>query len=183
MSYGITDEQKKEFKHIGEDVFIDITARIVRPNLVSIGTRVAIDMCVYISTELEVGDYSHIAPQVSIIGGAKSRLIMEHFTNIASGSRIVCGTDDFTKGLINPLVPQKYRYTNYSTVTFKRHSIVGVNCVVLPGITLAEGSVVGANSLLTKDTEPWTIYAGSPAKPIKMRDHTEVLKYEKEMGY
>ena len=39
---------------------------------------------------------------------------------------------------------------------------------------MAEGSVVGAHSLLTKDTEPWTIYAGSPARPIKIRDKNKI---------
>jgi galactoside O-acetyltransferase len=42
---------------------------------------------------------------------------------------------------------------------------------------------LGANSLATKDLEPWTIYVGSPAKPVKMRDKDIVLKYAKELGY
>ena len=47
----------------------------------------------------------------------------------------------------------------------------------MPGVTLAEGSILGANSLLTKDTEPWTIYVGSPAKPIKIRRRDIILNY------
>jgi chloramphenicol O-acetyltransferase type B len=39
--------------------------------------------------------------------------------------------------------------------------------VILPGITVGEGAVVGANSLVTKDVEPWTIVAGQPAKLIR----------------
>jgi dTDP-4-amino-4,6-dideoxy-D-glucose acyltransferase len=53
----------------------------------------------------------------------------------------------------------------------------------MPGVTLAEGSVVGSNSVLTKDTEPWTIYVGNPAKPIKIRDNETILQYAKELGY
>jgi galactoside O-acetyltransferase len=53
----------------------------------------------------------------------------------------------------------------------------------MPGITLAEGSVVGSNSVLTKDTEPWTIYVGSPAKPVGKRDKEIILKNAKELGY
>jgi putative colanic acid biosynthesis acetyltransferase WcaF len=48
---------------------------------------------------------------------------------------------------------------------------------------LAEGSVVGANSLVTKSTEPWTVYVGSPAKPIRIRDKESVLKFALELGY
>ena len=53
----------------------------------------------------------------------------------------------------------------------------------MPGITLAEGSVVGANSVLTRDTEPWGIYAGSPAKRIRDRDYELILKGARELGY
>jgi galactoside O-acetyltransferase len=48
---------------------------------------------------------------------------------------------------------------------------------------MAEGSVLGANSFLKSDTEPWTIYAGSPAKPIKTRKSTKMIEYARELGY
>jgi galactoside O-acetyltransferase len=53
----------------------------------------------------------------------------------------------------------------------------------MPGVTLAEGSVAGSNSVITKDTEPWTIYVGSPAKPIKIRKKETILKNAKKLGY
>jgi galactoside O-acetyltransferase len=66
-------------------------------------------------------------------------------------------------------------------VIFKRYSTLGVNCTVLPGVTLGEGSIVGAGSVVTKDTEPWTVYAGSPAKPIKTRDSKQILESAKKL--
>ena len=66
---------------------------------------------------------------------------------------------------------------------FKKYSAIGVNSTVLPGVILAEGSVLGANSLLTKDTEPWTIYVGSPAKPVGIRDKEWILESSRELGY
>jgi galactoside O-acetyltransferase len=51
----------------------------------------------------------------------------------------------------------------------------------MPGVTLAEGSILGANSLLTKDTEPWTIYVGSPAKPVKLREKEIIINYSKKI--
>ena len=51
----------------------------------------------------------------------------------------------------------------------------------MPGVTLAEGSILGANSLLTKDTEPWTIYVGSPAKPVKIRDRGKIIEYASKL--
>jgi acetyltransferase-like isoleucine patch superfamily enzyme len=48
---------------------------------------------------------------------------------------------------------------------------------------MAEGSVLGANSLLKESTEPWTIYVGSPARPIKIRDKESILKSARKLGY
>ena len=41
--------------------------------------------------------------------------------------------------------------------------------IVLPGVTCMEGSVLGAASVATKNMEPWTVYAGNPAQPVKQR--------------
>lgn len=172
------------FKKIGYDVRVHEQAIIVRPELVEIGNHVAIDMWVYLSTQAIFGNYIHIAPSVSIIGGSPSLLTMEDFTNIGSGGRIVCATDDFMQGLISPVVPIEHRTIINKPVTFKRFATLGVNCTVLPGVTLGEGCIVGAGSVVTRDTEPWMIYAGSPAKPIKPRDSKRILESaQKLMNY
>jgi len=172
-----------EFKKKGIDVRIDDSAQIIRPELIELGNHISIDMCVYFSVSAKIGDWIHIAPQVSIIGGANSLLIMEDFSAIATGSRIVCASDDFKEGFTCPFIPIKYRRVINKPIIFRRFSLTGVNSVILPGVELAEGSVLGANSLLTKNTEPWTIYVGSPAVPIKTRDSKLLLKGAKELGY
>ena len=171
------------FKSVGEDLYVDETARIKHPESVELGNHVAIDMGVYASTSMKIGDYVHIAPYTCIIGGKDCKLVMGNFAGISAVCKILCGSDDFTKGLMNPQVPIKYRSVKMTTITFEDYSCVGVNCVVMPGITLSEGSVVGSNSVLTKDTEPWTIYVGSPAKPVGIRDKETILKNSKELGY
>jgi len=171
-----------EFKSIGEDVFINDNCIIKRPHLCEIGSHVAIDNGVTVSTQLIMGDYIHIAPFVVVIGGEKSKLILEDFSFVASGTKIVCGSEDYTGvGLVGPTIPEKYRVINYTTVKFEKFAGCGVNCTIMPGVTLAEGSILGANSLLTKDTEPWTIYVGSPAKPIKIREKETILNYAKKI--
>lgn len=47
---------------------------------------------------------------------------------------------------------------------------LGVNVVVLPGVTIGEGSIIGAGSVVTKDVPPYTIAAGNPAKVLKTID-------------
>lgn len=46
---------------------------------------------------------------------------------------------------------------------------IGANAVIMPGIKLAEGTVVGAGSIVTKSTEPYSVVVGVPAKKIKSR--------------
>jgi galactoside O-acetyltransferase len=67
-------------------------------HLVEVGDHVAIDVGVYLATEAIIGDYVHIAPYVCIIGGVNSKLVMGDFSGVAAGSKIICGSDDFTKG-------------------------------------------------------------------------------------
>jgi galactoside O-acetyltransferase len=172
-----------KFKTYGEDVFIHDRAIIKHPSHCDIGSHNAIDNGVTISTAMEMGDYIHISQDVTVIGGTDSRLILEDFSFVAAGTKIVCGSEDYTGGgLVGPTIPKELRVINYSTVKFEKFAGCGVNCSIMPNVTLAEGSILGANSLLTKDTEPWTIYVGSPAKPVKMRDKDKIIEYAKKLG-
>ena len=62
----------------------------------------------------------------------------------------------------------------------KRHAVVGSGCVILPGVTIGEGSSVGALSLINKNLDAWGVYAGSPARYIKARSK-RVLELEKQL--
>jgi putative colanic acid biosynthesis acetyltransferase WcaF len=56
-----------------------------------------------------------------------------------------------------------------SPVTVAAQAWVCARAIVLPGITLAEGAIAGAGSVVTKDVPAWTIVAGNPAQPIGSR--------------
>jgi len=45
--------------------------------------------------------------------------------------------------------------------------MIGMNSTIMPGVTIGEGSIIGANSLVACDIPPWTIAAGNPAKVLK----------------
>jgi acetyltransferase-like isoleucine patch superfamily enzyme len=47
------------------------------------------------------------------------------------------------------------------------HSWIGMNCIILKGVTIGEGAIVAAGSVVTKDVPSWTIVGGNPAKIIK----------------
>jgi len=177
---------KKILKSFGEDVFISANVEIKRPHLVTVGNHVAIDSGFYMTTAAEIGSYIHIAPYVSVIGGAKGLLKMGNFTNISVGSKIICGSDEFLgHGLITaPGIPNEFRDNlKVAPIIFEDFVALGANVTVLPGVRLAEGSVIGACSMVNKDTEPWTIYVGTPAKPFKIRSKAKMIEYAKKLGF
>lgn len=60
---------------------------------------------------------------------------------------------------------------NSKPITIKDDAWIGMNCIVLKGVTVGEGAVVGAGSVVTKDVPAWTLVAGNPARVIKVLPH------------
>jgi len=173
-----------KLKSCGDSVFISNNVEIRRPHLVSIGSHVAIDTGFYCTVKAELGDYIHIGPYVTVIGGQDGFLKMNHFTTIAAGARLICVTDEHLgEGLVGPTIPPEVADNLIKKpIVMGPFSNIGSNAVVYPGVTLAEGSVLGACSLLTQNTEPWTIYIGVPARPILSRK--QVMKEKaRTLGY
>lgn len=169
----------------GDDVIINDYHNIPRPELIELGNHVAIDAFFHCTTGLVVKDYVHIGPYVSIIGGKDVYCQIGNFSGMAAGCRIICASDEYLgEGLINPIVPKKFRDNVISgPVILEDFVTLATNVIVLPGITLAQGTVVSVGSVVTKDTMPWTVYAGSPARPIRQRPKEKMLAYAKELGY
>lgn len=151
----------------------------------SLGKHIAIDGGFHCTTALTIGDYVHISPHVAVIGGRRSSLTIGNFCFISVGSKIVCASEEFMgEGLIGPVIPEKYKDNVINKpVIFEDFSGVCANCVVLPGVTLGQGSIVGACSMVNRDTEPWTVYYGTPARPVKKRKKEKMLQYARELGY
>lgn len=58
----------------------------------------------------------------------------------------------------------------HAPITIGKNSWLAAHVVILPGIILNEGTIVGSNAVVTKNSTPFQILAGVPAKPIKERD-------------
>lgn len=54
-----------------------------------------------------------------------------------------------------------------SPIRICSNSWIGMNCIILKGVTIGEGAIVAAGSVVTKDVAPWTMVGGNPAKLIK----------------
>ncbi len=53
---------------------------------------------------------------------------------------------------------------------------IAYRAIILPGVTIGDGAVIGAGSVVTKDVKPYTIVAGNPARFIKQRNYN--LNYQ-----
>jgi galactoside O-acetyltransferase len=169
-----------------DDIYIAETAVIKYPELVNLGRHISIDHGFYSTAKINIKDYVHIGPYVCVIGGKNSQLIIEEFVAIGAGTKLICSSDDPQgTGLFGPAsIPIEYANQKISApIVIKRFASIAVSSVVMPGVTMAEGSALGPNSFLRKDTEPWTIYFGNPARAIAGRDPGNRIKYAKELGY
>ena len=81
-------------------------------NLLNLVTMLQLILVFIFLHKLTLDLLCHIAPYVCVIGGEKAKLIMDDFSGIAAGSKIICGSDDFTKGMMNPQIPLKYKEKN-----------------------------------------------------------------------
>lgn len=77
------------------------------------------------------------------------------------------------EGACSPEVPPNKRPLDSSPVVIKDNCWIGEKACILPGVTIGEGSIVGAGSVVTKSLPPNVIAAGNPAKVIKRYDASE----------
>lgn len=71
--------------------------------------------------------------------------------------------------------------TKGAPVHIKDNVFIFSNAMIMPGVTISEGAVVLAGSVVTKDVEPWTIVGGNPAK--KIRDRKREINYSSVYRY
>ncbi|WP_183560817.1 acyltransferase [Mucilaginibacter sp. SP1R1] len=54
-----------------------------------------------------------------------------------------------------------------SPIKIGNNAWIGINCIILKGVTIGEGAIIGAGSVVTRDIPAWTVAGGNPAKVIK----------------
>ncbi|HGN9438952.1 acyltransferase [Proteus mirabilis] len=181
MPYLTENEIKKiGFKSFGTNLKISSFARFYNPQKISLSNNIRIDDFCIVSGKVTIGNNVQLAVY-SYVTGCNTGLVMEDFTTLAYGVKVFTDSDDYSgNSLTNPTIPDIYKPGKISKpILIKKHSIVGANSLIFPGVTLEEGTAIGANSMVISSTEPWTIYVGSPAKKLKNREK-HILLLEKE---
>jgi acetyltransferase-like isoleucine patch superfamily enzyme len=101
---------------------------------------------------IDIGDDVLIAFEVLIMDHDSHSLFFEERKNDVSNW--IAGTKDWTS-------------VNMAPIHIADKAWIGARAILLKGISIGEGAVVAAGSVVTKDVAPWTVVAGNPAKVIR----------------
>jgi len=143
---------------------------------IKLGSHVLIDGIIecYEKGELIVGDFSYIG---------RARVFAAHCVDIGKGVYISDGVvvmdsdlhpisgrkryDDLVAWRRDGVFPDVYTDIIYKKTVLADFVWVGANVSILKGVTIGEGAIIAAGSVVTKDVEAWTIVGGNPAKLIR----------------
>lgn len=159
------------FGHFGDNSVIKPRVLYLRGlKRVAIGKRVTIGKDATISVWTATGSIT--------IGDSCSFGARNHITScnsIAIGSGLLTGSDvlitDNAHGRADraslALPPIEREVVSKGPVRIGDNVWLGNNVCVMPGVTIGDGAVVGANSIVTHDLPPYTVCAGIPARPLR----------------
>ncbi|MDQ3030784.1 MAG: acyltransferase [Myxococcota bacterium] len=171
------------FKAIGEGAQIFEPVVVLGAQNIVVKNRFMLSAFAYLSGGVGtyLGNFIHIATHTSITGGGWC--VLEDFVGVCAGARIITGTDDVSgAGIPTPTIPKdlqgEFRAFYRSFVHCEKHSFIGTNAVITPGVTVGEGTVIGSGAVVTKDLEPWGIYVGVPARRVADRPSKKILELE-----
>ena len=145
-------------------VFYEPIIRTKEANI-SVGPGSRIDSFVKLEggERLTIGRYVHIASFAHLgIGGGT--LVIEDFAAVASGARIISGSNQLDAISMSACAPKEIQRTKASVTRLEKYSCVLCNAVVLPGVTLHTGAVLAAGGVATRDIPEWEVWGGVPAK-------------------
>ena len=129
-------------------------------------------------------DYaSYLAPYLFPL--SKDSLIIGKFVQIAHGVRFITSsanhkmsgfsTYPFNTFMMTPQTTSEDITAMFEDTQNRGDTLVGndvwigMNAVIMPGVKIGDGTIIGANSVVTKNVEPYTVVGGNPATIIKKR--------------
>ena len=153
----------KKYMFIGDDCIIN--GRFIfesKEGEISVGNHTYIGGSTFISrSKIEIGDnvtiawgctiYDHNSHSLDYLERRKD--IDDQLHDIRNGRNFIAN--------------KNWNVVRSAPIKICNDAWIGMNVIVLKGVTIGEGAVVGAGSVVTKDVPAWTVVAGNPAKVIK----------------
>lgn len=119
----------------------------------------------WIGEDVRIGDYVHIVAHQSVSIGDHCLFASKIFISDTDHGDIK-GESSHT----DPTIPPSLRPLNSTPVKIGNKVWIGENVVVLPGVSIGDGCILGANSVINRDIPAYCIAAGVPARVIKQYD-------------
>ena len=160
---------RDKLKYCGKDVRIYPLAKICKPEVVELADNCQIfDFAfIYGGGFAKIGKYSTITWHVLIEGFGET--IIGDRVLIGPGTKILTSVNEHNGLRMVDHLPEGQAKIITGRTTIGDDVSIGAGCVVLTKVTIGEGAVVGAHSLVAKDLDPWGIYVGSPCRKIGER--------------
>jgi len=125
-------------------------------------------MGVHIGKNVAIGDH------VRIDSGHADMIYIEDYVQLTGGCRILAHKRDLSDYHVGDNAAD-FGY-KVLPVRLCKGCQIGMESMIMPGVTVGEGAIVGAGSLVSKDIPAWTIAVGRPAKVVKEIPHREIEK-------
>lgn len=168
------------FKSFGKNVLISKKCSIYGAENISVGNNVRIDDFTILSGNIKIGNYVHISAYTALYG--KYGITIGNFCGISPRCTLFSASDDFSgEYMISPMVDDKYINLSTGLIKMCNYTQIGANSIIMPNITINEGSICGAFSFVNKDLDEWSMYKGIPAK--KYKDRNQNIKKMAELHY
>ena len=165
------DNLRDKLRFCGEGVKIYPLAKIALPHLVDLHNycRIGDFVFIYAGEGVIIGEHTDVQPHTTIWGGGLT--IIGNRVSTGPGTVLLSATFSHESGykMVNGLGEGATK-TLGGKLIIGNDVYIGARSVIMP-VTIGEGAVIGANSFVNKNVEPWTIVAGSPAKIIGTRPH------------
>lgn len=172
---------RKQLKYCGTGVRLYPLCKMIRAEKAMLDNNCQLMDYVFIDAgkSLKIGKYSTLTWYCLIEGGASTSIGDRVF--LGPGSKVLTSTYELEGFYAIEHIPDECRRTRYGDIVIEDDAYVGANCTIMPGTHIREGAVVGANSFVKGTLEPWTIYAGTPAKIIGKREKPSAEKSQRIM--
>ncbi len=138
--------KRYNLKNVHKTTYFGGTSNISKDLVAEMYSYIGPSCVVY--PKVSIGAYSMLANNVSIIGG-------DHNYQKVGVPIIFSG-----RGALKPTI-------------IGRDCWIGAHTIILCGVSIGDGSIIAAGSVVTKDVEPYCIYGGVPAKKIRNRFNSE----------
>lgn len=162
---------------IGENLYAGRRISLWAKNKISIGDNFYIGRDSQIETDSIIGNNVIFGNKVAIVGKYD-----HHFQQLGVPIRLASRIRD-----------SSYNWKGLNSVTIIEDDVwIGYGSIIMGGVHIKKGTIIAAGSIVTKDTEAYSIYGGNPAKKIRPRFNTKedldkhisleplILKYSKD---